>query len=504
MTALIGTNPDQIPINSMLGGMAYQDPSSVSISGLLVSSGSDTESKVVSYSSTGASTFTLQSGDGTTSSKYNYIRFVNSQSSSKEWRIGNYGSDNFTIRDHTDGFDRFVISTNGDGTFLSTGALKLHEGTTAQRPSSPTEGMIRKNSTISKAEMYLRGGWEAIAEERDNRGYRNLLDNGSFIVNNRLQPVSISGGSVSFATDRWKVTLGTPTINISCDQDMYDIGQSYGGGLSVLTNVSATPGSSDINTLMQVFPVFPRKNSQSHISFVCKSDITGTYSCGLYSYTLNKVYITTFNIPTAGVSTKIQLSIPSSGSGILEGDMILFFNLGCGSSKLTSTLNSWITVGTGPSTIPWGATGSVSMISNVGMQFLISEVQYEFGPTPTTFEQRSLTEENLNCYRYFQRIGNAGNIDLFNVGVVKSPDATCSYMSFGKQNFIIPMHSTPAITIYNPYTGNPNSARNFNASTNIAVSVERINTGGFTPYVNNVSVTTGQEVGFNYTADTGY
>jgi len=31
MTTLIGSGPDQIPTNSMLGGMAYQDPDSVSV-----------------------------------------------------------------------------------------------------------------------------------------------------------------------------------------------------------------------------------------------------------------------------------------------------------------------------------------------------------------------------------------------------------------------------------------------------------------------------------------
>lgn len=70
-----------------------------------------------------------------------------------------------------------------------TGAAKLPTGTTAQRPTTPTDGMIRKNTTTSALEFYdTNGGWTSINTWLDSQpmgdfsqvvGYgfeNNLLD----------------------------------------------------------------------------------------------------------------------------------------------------------------------------------------------------------------------------------------------------------------------------------------------------------------------------------------
>lgn len=50
-------------------------------------------------------------------------------------------------------------STNGNATFGSTGYLQLPSGTTAQRPGTPANGMIRYNTTTAKFEGYEAGAW---------------------------------------------------------------------------------------------------------------------------------------------------------------------------------------------------------------------------------------------------------------------------------------------------------------------------------------------------------
>jgi len=45
-------------------------------------------------------------------------------------------------------------------TLNGTGALTMPSGTTAQRPSSPTVGMMRYNTTVSKYEVYAPTGWQ--------------------------------------------------------------------------------------------------------------------------------------------------------------------------------------------------------------------------------------------------------------------------------------------------------------------------------------------------------
>ena len=224
MTTLIGTNPDQVPVNSMLGGMAYQDPDSVSVkdlrySGVLTGIGSssisssagDISSTVHADNATGGAILILKAGNGSTSSYYSYIRIINNDSSPKTWDIGTRGNDSLHIFDGTT--SRMVVSssvdyvqfnsgntsffigngaTAGGGTtddtsfnwslagavklcrnstlvaeidtannlvIKTTGALKISEGTTAQRPASPQEGMIRKNSTLGVIEGYSEGEW---------------------------------------------------------------------------------------------------------------------------------------------------------------------------------------------------------------------------------------------------------------------------------------------------------------------------------------------------------
>jgi hypothetical protein len=56
----------------------------------------------------------LSNGNGTTSYGYSYVRFLNNDATGQQWRIGTYGSNNFTIRDHTVGTARLVIDTSGN------------------------------------------------------------------------------------------------------------------------------------------------------------------------------------------------------------------------------------------------------------------------------------------------------------------------------------------------------------------------------------------------------
>jgi len=231
MTTLIGTNPDQIPVNSMLGGMAYQDPDSINVkdfkysgtlSGLgnssIVSTSGDVLSTVHANNATGGAIAILKAGDGTSSSYYSYLRIINNDSSPKTWDIGTRGNDNLHIYDGTNtrvmvssgtdhvqfnsGNTSFFIgngATAGGGTtddtsfnwslggavklcrnstlvaeidssnnliMKTTGALKVSEGTTAQRPASPQEGMIRKNSTLGVIEGYSGGDYVSLEAGR--------------------------------------------------------------------------------------------------------------------------------------------------------------------------------------------------------------------------------------------------------------------------------------------------------------------------------------------------
>jgi hypothetical protein len=59
--------------------------------------------------------------------------------------------------------ERMRIDSAGDITMSGTGSLKIPSGTTAQRPSSPTVGMIRYNTSNSEVEGYIGSDWKSFS-----------------------------------------------------------------------------------------------------------------------------------------------------------------------------------------------------------------------------------------------------------------------------------------------------------------------------------------------------
>lgn len=61
----------------------------------------------------------------------------------------------------TNSTNALTVSTTQNVTFNSVGGFRVPSGTTAQRPSSPVNGMIRYNTTIPQLEIYL-NSWISI------------------------------------------------------------------------------------------------------------------------------------------------------------------------------------------------------------------------------------------------------------------------------------------------------------------------------------------------------
>ena len=55
-----------------------------------------------------------------------------------------------------------TLSATSTVTFSGTGAVKLASGTTAQQPSSPTQGMLRFNTTTTQFEGYNGSAWASV------------------------------------------------------------------------------------------------------------------------------------------------------------------------------------------------------------------------------------------------------------------------------------------------------------------------------------------------------
>jgi hypothetical protein len=59
----------------------------------------------------------------------------------------------------TNGIDAVVINSSQIANFVSTGAVTVPAGTTAQRPNPAVNGMMRYNTTTLKVEGYANNTW---------------------------------------------------------------------------------------------------------------------------------------------------------------------------------------------------------------------------------------------------------------------------------------------------------------------------------------------------------
>lgn len=117
------------------------------------------------------------------------------------------GTDQVAIT--TGGTVRLTVGSGGDTTFSGnvllsgTGYIDLPAGTTAERPGSPNNGMIRYNTTLSTFEGYKAGSWGAIGGGATGGGSDDVFyENGQTVTTN-----------YTLTTGKNAVTAGPCTIN---------------------------------------------------------------------------------------------------------------------------------------------------------------------------------------------------------------------------------------------------------------------------------------------------
>lgn len=66
------------------------------------------------------------------------------------------------LKYRTNNTDAITVGTNQNIVFNGSGGLRVPQGTTAQRPGSPVNGMLRYNTTIPQLEIYVGGNWTAL------------------------------------------------------------------------------------------------------------------------------------------------------------------------------------------------------------------------------------------------------------------------------------------------------------------------------------------------------
>jgi hypothetical protein len=156
-----------------------------------------------------------------------------------------------------------IAVTNGDGvggnpTFSivndvvlpGTGGTTLQSGTTAQRPGSPSNGLMRYNSTSNQFEFYQNGAWTSYASSSSGwsiTGNASTTPGTNFIgtADNQSLVVKTNNTEAIRVNTSQMVGIGTNSPNTTVDID---------GGLSVRPNaVSATSDNQSITVGNRTF-----------------------------------------------------------------------------------------------------------------------------------------------------------------------------------------------------------------------------------------------------------
>lgn len=591
MPSFIGTGADQVPVNSMLGSLAYQNADDVKLgkvtySGDLLGLGSlgvgtlTPVYKIHAYGAgstiigvegtTDASFITRLSGvqalylhSTTTASEINELRNVplnvavngairwtidgNGNSSLGGSPISNgrtfsivnstTGNSSFYLQNSTTGFttsdgtvlqvtgsaaylwnfengtislgtnntEFLRITSTGDALNLGTGATKVQEGTTAQRPASPQEGMIRKNSTTGKNETYLRASWRSIPEEEQGV---NLIDNPAFSVVNRPSTLSRNNSS-SFIMDRWYWRATNTSASTSLSNTVFNDTSVYGYGLTFTNNtlIASLPASSICCLRQTVFShasgVSKLKTGYMTLSFLVRGSVPGTYSLCVQSGSTD-VYTTTYSVLSSSSFNRVSITFPTPPT--LTNALILNFNIGTGTDNQTASLNAWLA-----SSSPKFANTGINLMSQASASTLtFAELKLELGDVMTPFTMKDYLTDLNNCMRHYQNsydIGTSpGATASYGGAIMASPSATTNYASFGSVRFNPPLEEglLNSFVTYNPETGTTGSARNTTTNTNVSVSTHFAGDKGASIRVNNVSVTGGNLLAVHWEADTGY
>lgn len=237
---------------------------------------------------------------------------------------------------------------------------------------------------------------------------RNRIINGACSVSQRPSAAFGTGVGGYAGPDRF---LGSNTASAG-GQFTQSQGTIVDGGVTkfavvqtVNTAIASTASLnywSGIVQYIEGFNCFDLVGSPVAVSFLFKTNVTGTFSVAVRDSTGTVGYNTSF-AATSGVPVRVTINIPAvpltavvpqsnaTGMQVWVGSL----NTGTYQAPATNVWNTGNYVSV-PSATNWGATA--------GNYISLTELQFEAG-TVTPFERRSYAHDLSVCQRYYYRIG---------------------------------------------------------------------------------------------------
>jgi hypothetical protein len=349
------------------------------------------------------------------------------------------------------------------------------------------------------------------------RSFNAVVGNPTFEVDQRTVGAGTNANN-AFALDRW-VLLWAGTMaglakqqsgNILVPGTNFAITQNF---LRVTVNtVQATLGAGDYYQLQHVVegPNLRELISDVHsISILVRSSVSGlkfglSLRNGATTYYLTKLC----TIPSANTWTLIQLpNIPvwtaSAVWNLAAGSVGYYLNLvlACGSTNTSLINDTW------QSGALVGASGQSNLFANSGATFDIAYISHEPGAQSSNPPIDCPFTQNLTaCQRYFAKSYDYGIAPLAASGngavAIFLPAACQPYTTI---RFPVTMAKIPNCAAYSVSTGAGGAIRDLNAGIDKATTgTVGAGTGGFNGFSISTPNAGAWQVGYQWTADTGW
>lgn len=263
----------------------------------------------------------------------------------------------------------------------------------------------------------------AFIPSEGNSNKKNLLDNGEFIVDQRMggsaTAITPSGG-VDYTCDRWHSSnYGGEAGRITFQTVSGDVPNSN-YRQSMKLDCTTAMGAPSGNNYMSFSQFTEAKDNRflGHgtatakpvtLQFWIKSTKTGTASVGLARHDASREYIAEYTISSSNTWEKKTITFPGDTSGTEMAmdngrGFKLNFVLFAGSSR-HATVNQWAAF---TSSYYSASANQVNLIDSTSNNIYFTGIQLEVGEVATPFEYRNYGDELLRCQRYYQKTDGGG------------------------------------------------------------------------------------------------
>jgi hypothetical protein len=219
------------------------------------------------------------------------------------------------------------------------------------------------------------------------------------------------------------------------------------------------------------------------VSFWVKSNVTGTYICGIFDTDNSRYVAQSYTVDSSGTWEYKTITFPADTTGAFDNDnnasIRMSWFIAAGSSYTSGTLaTSWES-----STAANYAVGQTNLASATNNYWQITGVQLEVGSVATPFEHRSFGEELALCQRYYYKTyrydlapgSNSADGLCWLSGSTKADNTARLYIRHP-----VEMRAGPTTTYYIYNTGTVGSwnYERSGATGTVAVSGENMSTSG--------------------------